>query len=200
MSVIFPSFLSSPRWSGYLAYRAFFDWPKTCLATNDRMWCWASLVYFWDVGEYGGIDSSNISNISKLFFKFRKPLWSTFQNFCVFQKKGDTPYCSLFQYYCLLQICFPKYWNTLLIQERWKTLISLTIERLRRLAIVVYWAGHWWVLQQCHLHWLFLAPISYLIGTNPVDKLDKGEQWGLIPALILGPLMRCFSQEGETCS
>ena len=136
----------------------------------------------------------------KIVFKFRKPLWSTFQNFCVFQKKGDTPYCSLFQYYCLLQICFPKYWNTLLVQERWKTLISLTIERLRRLAIVVFWAGHWWVLQQCHLQGSFLAPISYLIGTNPVDKLDKGEQWGLIPSLVLGPLIRCFSQDGETCS
>jgi hypothetical protein len=33
--------------------------------------------------------------------------------------------------------------STLLIQERWTTLILLIIELYGDFAIVVYWAGHW---------------------------------------------------------
>jgi hypothetical protein len=49
---------------------------------------------------------------------------------------------SLFQYYCLLQLIFLNM-STLLIQERWTTLILLIIELYGDFAIVVYWAGHW---------------------------------------------------------
>lgn len=49
---------------------------------------------------------------------------------------------SLFQYYCLLQLIFLNL-STLLIQERWTTLILLIIELYGDFAIVVYWAGHW---------------------------------------------------------